>query len=104
KATTGSDFHEVAHLSNFHRLRIRTVTKSMNEPKNIALENICRSPHRSSVMQANSPTSKLSGKIVLVTGGTSGIGLATQKNSSRGLHCPETLDVAKAARNVCSTT
>jgi hypothetical protein len=40
KATTGSDFHEVAHLSNFHRLRIRTITKSMNEPKNIALENI----------------------------------------------------------------
>jgi len=40
----------------------------MNEPKNIALENIWRSPHRSSVMQANSPTSKLSGKIALVTG------------------------------------
>jgi len=30
-------------------------------------------------MQANSPTSKLSGKIALVTGGTSGIGLATTK-------------------------
>jgi NAD(P)-dependent dehydrogenase (short-subunit alcohol dehydrogenase family) len=51
----------------------------MNEPKNIALENICRSPQRSPVMQANSPTSKLSGKIALVTGGTSGIGLATAK-------------------------
>jgi NAD(P)-dependent dehydrogenase (short-subunit alcohol dehydrogenase family) len=51
----------------------------MNEPKNIALENICRTPQRSSVMQANSPTSKLSGKIALVTGGTSGIGLATAK-------------------------
>jgi hypothetical protein len=51
-------------------------------------------------MQANSPTSKLSGKIALVTGGTSGIGLATQKNSLRGLHCPESPDVAKAARNV----
>jgi NAD(P)-dependent dehydrogenase (short-subunit alcohol dehydrogenase family) len=30
-------------------------------------------------MQANSPTSKLSGKIALVTGGTSGIALATTK-------------------------
>jgi hypothetical protein len=30
-------------------------------------------------MQANSPTSKLSAKIALVIGGTSGIGLATQK-------------------------
>ena len=30
-------------------------------------------------MQANSPTSKLSGKIALVTGGTSGIGLAMAK-------------------------
>ena len=30
-------------------------------------------------MQTNSPTSKLSGKIALVTGGTSGIGLATTK-------------------------
>jgi len=30
-------------------------------------------------VQANSPTSKISGKIALVTGGTSGIGLATAK-------------------------
>jgi NAD(P)-dependent dehydrogenase (short-subunit alcohol dehydrogenase family) len=34
-------------------------------------------------MQANSPTSKLSGKIALVTGGTSGIGLATTKKIRR---------------------
>src|ERR1700693_3479681 len=45
-------------------------------------------------MQANSPTSKLSGKIALVTGGTSGIGLATTKKfvawsslSRKPCHC-----------------
>jgi NAD(P)-dependent dehydrogenase (short-subunit alcohol dehydrogenase family) len=55
----------------------------MNEPKNIALENVLRSPHRSSVMQPNSRTSNLSEKIALVTGGTGGIGLATTKKIRR---------------------
>jgi len=54
-------------------------------------------------MQANSPTSKLSGKIALVTGGTSGIGLATTKkfvawSSLSGIMVPPPSQAAMGSR------
>ncbi len=52
----------------------------MNKAKQIALARLRNLAQRSHVMQTTHSTFKLSGKIALVTGGTSGIGLATAQN------------------------